>query len=231
MCISVPFQGNAFPWKVGVFGQTQPDSARLRNSHIHKQNKITASFRNCNYNYVSLCLWWECNKLIGNNVIFNKFSALAARDVSKITTHDGANDANFLKMTFWYYRLSDRYSRLLCVLETRGIKRQSNMIFFPSSGECKYIPFPNKKSRGGAVSSAQTIEACEKECSGNSLCRAYEFNDSPERPWRGIRCRLHETHELYVEASSTVDSYVREPCFEAGRLLHKTHVIACCYNC
>ena len=90
-------------------------------------------------------------------------------------------------------------------------------MFFPSSGHCEYTVFEGMKSRGAAVSSAQTKEECEAECSGNSLCRAYEFNDSPERPWRNIRCRLHETHELYVEPSPTVDGYVRMPCFEEGK--------------
>ena len=94
------------------------------------------------------------------------------------------------------------------------------MVFFPSFGECYYIPFPNKKSRGGEVSSAQTIDACEEECSNNSLCRAYAFKDSPGRPWRGIRCRLYKTHELQVEPSPGIDNYVREPCFERGESWH-----------
>jgi len=99
-------------------------------------------------------------------------------------------------------------------------KRTSNFLFFPGTGECTYEKLEGKKSPGSVATDAKTLEECDHACSSNSNCRAFEFNE--QGTWKGIHCRLHQTHGLFVEASATVDTYIRQPCMEEDSVCHET---------
>ncbi len=86
------------------------------------------------------------------------------------------------------------------------------------------VKFSHNAEGADGQSGIETRMDCAAKCVSMPDCVAFDF-DSSAKPWKDIRCWIHDGGNLEVKSQANVDHYTRDLCTPKMRKLTRIHTL------